>query len=112
MKTLHDGDEIAILPHMRAQPSEVLGIAKVTHAGELYIKLNDGRMFATTGGRGLNTIGYVAVVTDAHRAALNRKPQFRMVKARAKRHRNVSAVNQPQLMEESVCLPMPLNLVR
>jgi hypothetical protein len=107
MKILNDGDEIAILPHLRSSPSEVLGIAKVTHAGELFIKVEDGRMFATSSGLGLNTHGCIEFVTDAHRAALHTSPLWR--KQRHSKHR-IMAVNQPRSREESVYSPMPLSL--
>jgi hypothetical protein len=77
MKTLKDGDEIAILPRSRALPSEVLGIAKVIYAGELFIEVDDGRIFATSTGLGLNNLGSLAIVTDWHRAALAGRSSWR-----------------------------------
>ena len=34
-------------------PSEVLELAKVLYVGSVFIQLEDGRMFATVGGKGL-----------------------------------------------------------
>lgn len=65
--------EVAILPHHAAAPSEVLEIATVQHAGDVFVQLADGRMFATIGGAGLNTSGHIVVATDEHRQALAAK---------------------------------------
>lgn len=45
------GDEVAILPHDQALPSEVLEIATIEKSGPDLVQLVDGRKFATLGGR-------------------------------------------------------------
>ena len=77
MKSLEDGDEIAIMPRVGALPCEVLGIAIVTHAGEVFIEIEDGRMYATSSGKGLNNSGCIAMITHEHRAALANRPRRR-----------------------------------
>jgi hypothetical protein len=63
-------DEVAVLPSATAVPSEVLEIATVTHAGPVFIQIEDGRMFATLGGMGLNNHCYIVAVRQEHRRAL------------------------------------------
>jgi hypothetical protein len=65
------GKEVAIMPHEAALPTEVLEIAKVRHAGPVFVQVEDGRMFATIGGNGLNTTGHIVVATDEHRQVLD-----------------------------------------
>ena len=65
------GKEAAIMPHEAAFANEVLEIVKVRHAGPVFIQVEDGRMFATIGGNGLNTTGHIVVATDEHRQALD-----------------------------------------
>ena len=61
---------MAILPRRNSPPADVWEIATAHHVGPVYIQLIDGRMFATLGGGGLNTGGYIVPATDEHRAAL------------------------------------------
>jgi hypothetical protein len=35
-------DEVAVLPSANALPSEVVEIAKITHAGPVFVQLEDG----------------------------------------------------------------------
>ena len=70
---LKAGDEVTILPGAGAQPSEVLEIGRLHHAGPVFLQLADGRMFATIDGAGLNCGGCAAPATDEHRAALKAK---------------------------------------
>ncbi len=67
---MKNGDEVAILPHNLASPSEVSEIAIVQHAGPLFIQLQDGRRFATLGGAGLNCSGCLVEAGTEHREAL------------------------------------------
>jgi hypothetical protein len=64
------GHEVAIMPNRTSRPADVLEIAKVHRVGAVFIQLIDGRMFATIGGRGLNTGGYLVPLTDSHRDAM------------------------------------------
>ncbi len=62
--------DVAILPRRTSPPADVWEIATVLHVGPVYNQLTDGRMFATIGGIGLNTRGYLVPATEEHRAAL------------------------------------------
>jgi hypothetical protein len=64
------GMEVAVMPHRRSPPADVWEIATVLCAGPVYIQLTDSRLFATVGGVGLNSGGYIVPATDEHRAAL------------------------------------------
>jgi hypothetical protein len=67
------GDEVAVMPAIYSPPHQVIEIAKVTYAGEIFVRLSDGRLFATIGGRGLDNKWQLAMVTDAHRLALQHR---------------------------------------
>jgi hypothetical protein len=64
--------EAAILPRPQASPQEVLEIAIVQYVGSVFIRLVDGRMFATLGGKCLSDASghYAVPANDAHREAL------------------------------------------
>jgi hypothetical protein len=64
------GDEVAVLPSASALPSQVLHLATVRYSGDVYVQLEDGRMFASLGGIGLNTSGCIVPAGEEHRAAL------------------------------------------
>jgi hypothetical protein len=66
------GDYVAIMPDSTAPASEVLEIAHVLFAGNVYVQLIDGRMYATLGGHSLNgkRKTYIMPATDEHWAAL------------------------------------------
>ena len=64
------GDEVAVLPHDRALPSEVLEIATVAKSGPVFVQLTDGRRFAALGSAGLNTRGCIVLARREHRTAL------------------------------------------
>ena len=66
---------VAILPRLDATPLEVLEIAVVDYVGSVLIRLVDGRMFATIGGKCLTCTDtqYAVPVKDAHREALQKK---------------------------------------
>jgi len=66
-------DEVAILPSPSSRPSEVLEIAKIMHSGPVFVQLEDGRMFATLGGMGLNNHCCIVAVRYEHRVALQRR---------------------------------------
>ena len=68
--TIRRVEMVAVLPSANAFPSEVLEIASVMHAGPVFIQLEDGRMFATLGGLGLNTTGCIVAARDEHFEAL------------------------------------------
>jgi len=69
------GDEVAVLPSAKAPVSETLEICAVVHAGAVYIKLADGRLFATIGGNSLlsDKSNAIVPVTDEHRQSLHLK---------------------------------------
>ncbi len=69
--------EVAILPRNDALSHEVLEIAIVQYVGSVFIRLFDGRMFATIGGKCLNNASghYAVPATDDHRAALKKSPR-------------------------------------
>jgi hypothetical protein len=66
--------EVAILPRRDSAPHEVLEIALVQYVGSVFIRLFDGRMFATIGGKCLSDISghYAVPATDDHHAALKK----------------------------------------
>jgi hypothetical protein len=66
-------DEVAILPSVNSRPSDVVEIAKIAHAGPVFVQLEDGRMFATLGGMGLNNHCCIVAVRQEHRIALQRR---------------------------------------
>jgi hypothetical protein len=66
------GDEVAILPSPEALPSQALKIVTVRFSGDIYVELDDGRMFASLGGLGLNTSGCIVPAREEHRAALRK----------------------------------------
>lgn len=70
------GDYVAILPDPTAPAHRVLEIAHVLFAGNFYVQLIDGRMFATIGGQSLNgkRKTYIVPATDEHWAALRARP--------------------------------------
>jgi hypothetical protein len=67
--------EVAILPRADASPLDVLEIAIVEYVGSVFIRLVDGRMFATIGGKCLTCTDtqYAVPAKDAHREALQKK---------------------------------------
>ncbi len=67
------GDEVAILPFKSAAPDQTIALGIVRRIGEVFIELDDGRMYATIGLHGLNTKGTIESVTDAHRAAIQER---------------------------------------
>jgi hypothetical protein len=77
--SMKSDDEVAVLPSAHARPSEVIEIAKITHAGPVFVQLEDGRMFATLGGMGLNNHCYIVAVRMEHRMALKRRNDRELV---------------------------------
>jgi hypothetical protein len=69
------GSEVAVFREHGGRPSDVVEIATVRYAGEVYIELTDGRRYAAIGGLGLNTAGSIVPARPEHRAALARKRQ-------------------------------------
>jgi hypothetical protein len=67
--------EVAILPRADSHPHEVLEIAILQYAGSVFVRLVDGRMFATIGGKCLSDASghYAVPANDAHRAALKKQ---------------------------------------
>jgi hypothetical protein len=67
-----EGSDVAIIPSPDALPSDTLEIAKVYRVGLVIIELTDGRLYATSGLKGLTTasVGYLAPASDSHRAAV------------------------------------------
>ena len=64
------GDEVAILPRAGALASDAIDLANVHSVKSVLIQLQDGRMFATIGLKGLNTPGTITLATDEHRQAV------------------------------------------
>ncbi len=52
-----------------AGPKDILAIARVRHAGDVFVELIDGRLYPTVGGKGLNTESYIVRLTESHRRA-------------------------------------------
>jgi hypothetical protein len=75
---IHDGSEVAVLRHLSDRPSQVLELATVRHAGEVFIELVDGRKFATIGGIGLNTSGVIIYARDEHRVAIRKRMEVKV----------------------------------
>ncbi|HZZ28839.1 MAG TPA: hypothetical protein VFE46_12625 [Pirellulales bacterium] len=69
------GSFVAIMPSESSPAADVLEIASVLLAGNVYVQLIDGRMFASTGGKALNTskVSYIVPATEEHRTALREK---------------------------------------
>jgi hypothetical protein len=72
------GSHVAIMPSATSPAVEVLEIAAVMMAGNVYVQLMDGRMFATIGGKSLSgrKLLYIVPATDEHRAALSEKAKI------------------------------------
>src|ERR1700733_9407715 len=70
---LNCGDQVAILPTVRSLASDVLEIATIRYISDVFLQLEDGRMFGTIGGKSLNSsrVSYAVPPTDEHRAALS-----------------------------------------
>lgn len=67
---IQKGCEVAIMPSADSPTSAVMEILKVTYAGPIYTQLEDGRQFASLGGKGINHPHCIVLATDEHRAAL------------------------------------------
>jgi hypothetical protein len=67
--------KVAILPNADSLPHHVLEIGTIDYAGSVFIRLTDGRMYATIGGKCLNcaSASYIVPATDAHKDALKSK---------------------------------------
>jgi hypothetical protein len=67
-----EGSDVAIIPSPNSQPSETLEIAQVYRVGLVIIELTDGRLYATSGLKGLTaaSVGYLAPASDSHREAV------------------------------------------
>lgn len=69
------GDEVAILPSAKANPSEVLAIGKVASTSLIFVRLVDGSRYNKLAG-GCIEDGierWIVPATDEHRAALKGK---------------------------------------
>jgi hypothetical protein len=69
------GDEVAVLPHERALPSDLLEIATIEFANSTSVQLADRRKFAALGGAGLNTNCCIVPARTEHRAALTKRSE-------------------------------------
>jgi hypothetical protein len=69
------GEVVAVLPHGTSPTGDPLEIAAITRAGSVFVELSDGRRYATRGGTGFNTNGYIIAATDEHRATFNGRRQ-------------------------------------
>jgi len=75
---LKPGEFVAIMPRESAPASEVLEIAPVSYAGNVYIQLVDGRNYSSCRGKSLlaKQVTYIVPATHEHRAALKyKRPQ-------------------------------------
>jgi hypothetical protein len=72
---LKPGDYVAIMPTESSPTAAVLEIAQIVVASNVYIQLNEGRMYATIGGKSLlkKPVTYIVPATVEHRAALEAK---------------------------------------
>lgn len=72
MELIRCGDQVAIMPNTFAPVTDVLDIVSVVHAGEVYVLLADGRMYATIGGKSFSkgAVTYIVPATDQHHEAL------------------------------------------
>ena len=72
-QVIREGSAVAIVPASDSPPSHTLEIAKVYRVGLVIIELTDGRLYATSGLKGLTpqSAGYLTPATDLHRAAVS-----------------------------------------
>jgi hypothetical protein len=61
--------EFAVMPWGEVNPQDILAIAPVRFAGDVFVELIDGRLYSKVGGRGLNTESCIAPLTESHRRA-------------------------------------------
>jgi hypothetical protein len=73
------GDEVAIMPSSTSLSAEVLEIAVIQYIGEVFMRLQDGRIYATIGGKSLakQFLGFAVPATDEHQAALKSRGRKR-----------------------------------
>ncbi|HEX2474788.1 MAG TPA: hypothetical protein VHK01_08585 [Lacipirellulaceae bacterium] len=66
------GDAVAVLPFHGASPELATEIANVRVANNVFVQLDDGRIYASIDGRGLTytSQGYIVPATDEHRQVL------------------------------------------
>jgi hypothetical protein len=66
------GDAIAVLPFYGASPELATEIANVRVVNNVFVQLDDGRIYASIDGRGLTytSQGYIVPATDEHRQVL------------------------------------------
>jgi hypothetical protein len=66
------GDAVAVLPFHGASPELATEIANVRVVNNVFVQLDDGRIYASIDGRGLTytSQGYIVAATDEHRQAL------------------------------------------
>lgn len=50
------GTEVAVMRSLSAAPEEILAIARISYAGPVFVQLDDGSLFATLGGTGLERL--------------------------------------------------------
>jgi hypothetical protein len=69
---LDSGDQVAILPAKNSPARDVLEVATIKRIGEVYLELEDGRIYATIGGKSLvsKRLTYAVPATDEHRSPL------------------------------------------
>jgi hypothetical protein len=67
------GTEVALMPRLSAAPDEILAIARIAYAGPVFVQLDDGLLFATLGGTGLDNKHCIVAATDAHYTAIRER---------------------------------------
>jgi hypothetical protein len=75
MEPLKKGDRVAILPSESSPASDVLEIATVVIAGNIYVQLIDGRMYSSIGGKSLHAKypSYIVPATAEHMQAIKNR---------------------------------------
>jgi hypothetical protein len=66
------GDAVAVLPFHGASPELATELANVRVVNNVFVQLEDGRIYASIDGRGLTftSQGYIVPATDEHRQLL------------------------------------------
>jgi hypothetical protein len=75
LSTLKPGNIVAVMPGESSPSADVLELAPVLFAGNIYVQLVDGRNYRTFGGKSVleKQVTYIVPATDEHRAALESK---------------------------------------
>jgi hypothetical protein len=73
LSTLKPGNIVAVMPRESSPATDVLELAPVLFAGNIYVQLVDGRNYTTLGGKSVleKQVTYIVPATDKHRTALD-----------------------------------------